>query len=211
MNNKDLIHQYVGSTGQRISKYQFDKLSNNQMNSYLKSRAQAGKENPMVDYELFKLNTISPEQTITYVNTLRRTAIFNLLSNTSNPTLMLDILGDKGIDAISKLDSVGLVTLVQNTKDHILLQTVIKYNKILPRLIKVVKDRVNNFTPTLASAYNQSEYRDMHVNSVLNVFKDDIYNHLYILKKISPLMDNKDVKYIVNSDLFKELLRAKIL
>ena len=211
MNNKDLIHQYVGSTGQRISKYQFDKLSNNQMNSYLKSRAQAGKENPMVDYELFKLNTISPEQTITYVNTLRRTAIFNLLSNTSNPTLMIDILGDKGIDAISKLDSVGLVTLVQNTKDHILLQTVIKYNKILPRLIKVVKDRVNNFTPTLASAYNQSEYRDMHVNSVLNVFKDDIYNHLYILKKIGPLMDNKDVSYIINSDLFKELLRAQIL
>ena len=53
MNNKDIIKQYL-NTGKRISEYQFNKLNNNQLNTYIRKRQFNGKDIYQYEFDSMK-------------------------------------------------------------------------------------------------------------------------------------------------------------
>jgi hypothetical protein len=92
MTNKDLIRQYVSTTGLPIPEYQFNKLNNNLKTSYLRKRLQAAQNSSnhyLKEYEIFAL----PEDIKrNYINGLSDDNIHLLIQKSLKPKELYDEL-----------------------------------------------------------------------------------------------------------------------
>ena len=110
MNNKDLIKQYVGSTGLSIPEYQFNKLNNNLKNSYLRKRIQATEASPREYLRYFELIALPEDVRTKYINKLNSFGIDDLLNYSKERDKIINILlSTEGF--INKLNSYGIYYL----------------------------------------------------------------------------------------------------
>ena len=92
MTNKDLIKQYVGTTGLSIPEYQFNKLNNNLKTSYLRKRIQATEASPEEYLSDFEIIALPDDIRTKYFNNIEIEAIEYLLDHTKEPEKLINIL-----------------------------------------------------------------------------------------------------------------------
>jgi len=118
VSNKKLIQQYV-NTGVILNKHQVNKLSGNNLKSYLRRRMLESHQllpTYLRDYEIYKLSESDRNK---FVSGLDDDDIFSTLKTSSEPENMLNMLGQKGIDFISDLGYNGILYLISNNPKNI--------------------------------------------------------------------------------------------
>lgn len=96
MTPQDLIYQYI-TTGQIISKYQYDKLSNNEKKSYIRQRVLAAGQHSnyyVKDYEVIGL---PPEDARKVMSSLDKKNIVMMMQTSNNLRQLLPYIDKKGI------------------------------------------------------------------------------------------------------------------
>ncbi len=182
MNNKDLIKQYVTTSGLSIPEHQFNQLNNNLKGSYLRKRIQAAETNQQYYYlKNYELLALPIDVRSDYINKLDSDGIEYLLNKSKEPDKLINIFGQKGIDYINKLDSDGIYHLLSYSSEpdkliNILLSTEGFINKL-------DSDGIRHLL-------NNSSVPDKLINILLstegfinNLDSDGIYSLLYNSKE----------------------------
>ena len=84
MTNKDLIKQYVGSTGLSIPEYQFNKLNNNLKTSYLRKRIQATEASPREHLREYEFLALPDDVRTNYIDKLSIDNLYDTLRYSNN-------------------------------------------------------------------------------------------------------------------------------
>jgi hypothetical protein len=210
MNNKDLIRQYVSTTGLPIPEYQFNKLNNNLKTSYLRKRLQSDNSEGGTKLEPFELLALPDDTRNNYISNLKFYRIISLLQNSKDPEKIYNILADKGIDIISQLGSGDMNHLVSVSKEPDKIINILLSNKQL----------ISNLHPSLIRLFlRYSNEPNKIINILGNIGKESILNmnsdNLRLLlefskrpdKIINILLSNKDFIANLNSESIYFILK----
>ena len=84
MNNKDLIKQYVSTSGLSIPEHQFNQLNNNLKTSYLRKRIQAGETSRKLYLKDFEIIALPDDVRTNYIDKLSIDNLYDTLRYSNN-------------------------------------------------------------------------------------------------------------------------------